>query len=135
MPTSLRLTFANPRGDASHIGEFNRLIFEGQALKDGAKKDIAIHRDHHWQLPNGRRYSRLECYIPCMVWFEAPAMKNSKQVGPFSTFSSVDGVSYGDHRILAFCDAQANDWYSFDFGQHWPCLIVVPFPAQDSAAA
>jgi len=123
----LRLTFANPRGDASHIGPYSRVIFEGSLLKDDDHHNVAIHRDHRWELPNGQRYSRLECYNPCVVSFEAPKGRNSKEIGPFSTFSLMDGVAYGDQRIVAFCDAQADDWYSLDFGQHWPCMIVVPF--------
>jgi hypothetical protein len=126
--SELKVTFANARGDAVHLGPFTRLIFDGPELKDGDWKVIARHEDHQWQLANGARYSRLECYSPCTIRFETPddVERKPKRVGPFSSVSSVDGVSYADHRILAFCDDQLRDWYSFDFGQHYGRMIVLP---------
>jgi hypothetical protein len=87
-----------------------------------------VQRDHQWEIAQGPRYSRLECYSPCRVRFEPrdPAQREPRNVGPFSTLSSVDGICYGDHRILAFCDDQLKDWYSFDFGQHYGRMVVVP---------
>ena len=52
------------------------------------------------------RAAHLECYSPCTIRFETR-----------------DDV---DHRILAFCDDQLQDWYSFDFGQHYGRMIVLP---------
>ena len=104
--SELNVTFANARGDAVHLGPFTRLIFDGPELKDGDWKLIARHNDHRWELENGTRYSRLECYSPCTIQFETR-----------------DDV---DHRILAFCDDQLQDWYSFDFGQHYGRMIVLP---------
>lgn len=124
----LKVTFANARGDATHLGPFNRLIFDGVDLKDEDTQLIAHHDDRRWQLVSGARYSRMECYIPCRLSFESPRVADmqTRKVGPFSTLSAIDGVIYGDHRILAFCDSQLRDWYSFDFGQHYRCLIAVP---------
>lgn len=111
-------------------GAFAKLIFHGETLQGADNQILARHRDHQWHCPDGSRYSRLECNSPCSVWFEDPedpATKYTRKAGPFSAFSSVDGVAYGDHRILAFCDSELNDWYSFDFGRHWRCMVVVPF--------
>lgn len=126
--TELKLTFANARGDAVHLGPFTRLIFDGPELKDGDWRLIARHTDHRWQLMDGARYSRLECYSPCTIRFETrdDVERQPRRIGPFSSVSSVDGVSYADHRILAFCDDQLQDWYSFDFGQHYGRMIVLP---------
>jgi hypothetical protein len=126
---TLNVTFANLRGDAAHVGPFPRLVFEGPQFKDRNNKTIAVHRDHRWQLINGTNYSRLECYSPCTVWFESPhdPSRKSRLAGPFSNLSFVDGTSYGDHRILAYCDEEHRDWYSFDFGQHYRCLVAVPY--------
>jgi hypothetical protein len=33
---------------------------------------------------------------------------------------------HANHRVLAFCDAQLHDWYSYDIGSHWKALIVEP---------
>jgi hypothetical protein len=124
----LQATFANARGDAAHLGPFNRLVFDGQKLKDGNQELIATHVGHMWELTTKARYSRFECYVPCTVWFETPSKsdRKSRKTGPFSALSAVGGVVYGDHRILAFCDIQLNDWYSFDFAQHYGCMVVVP---------
>lgn len=126
--STLKITFANARGDARHLGPFTRLLFDGPEIKDDTGRVVAVHRDHQWEIVEGPRYSRLECYSPCRVRFEPrdPAQREPRNVGPFSTLSSVDGVCYGDHRILAFCDDQLKDWYSFDFGQHYGRMVVVP---------
>jgi hypothetical protein len=55
---------------------------------------------------------------------------NSRRAGPFSTLSAVDGVLYGDNRIIAFWDSQLNDWYSFDFDQHSRRILVSPYRQQ-----
>ena len=122
----LRITFANARGDATHSGPYERLIFRGAALTDGADARIATHGNHQWELPNGVRYSRLECFFPCEAWFDGPGARETRRLGPYYEFSAVDGVLYADRRTLAFCDAQLNDWYSFDFSEHYERLIVVP---------
>jgi hypothetical protein len=131
---ALKVTFANARGDAVHRGPFTRLIFDGRELKDGDKQLLATHVAHTWELPNGARYSRFECYVPCSIWFETPtnADKKSRKAGPFSTLSALDGVMNADHRVLAFCDEELNDWYALDFGQHYQCMVVVPYEPPNS---
>ena len=128
-PADLKVTFANARGDAVHLGPFHRLLFDGADLKDGDRGVIANHRNHQWQLPEGPRYTRVECYSACSLWFHSAnaADGNSRRAGPFSTLSAVDGVIYGDQRIVAFCDSQLNDWYSFDFDQHYRRILVSPY--------
>jgi hypothetical protein len=85
-----------------------------------------------WQLPEGTRYTRVECHSACSLWFHSAnaADGNSRRAGPFSTLSAVDGVLYGDNRIIAFWDSQLNDWYSFDFDQHSRRILVSPYRQQ-----
>jgi hypothetical protein len=82
--------------------------------------------DHRWALRDGRHFSRMQCSSPVRVRFRSRAELESKKLGPFESFSSVDGVAYANHRELAFCDAQLHDWYSYDIGSHWKALIVEP---------
>jgi hypothetical protein len=130
--SDLKVTFANARGDAVHLGPFHRLLFDGANLKDGDRRVIANHRNHQWELAAGALYSRVECYLACSLWFHTlnPADGNSRRSGPYSTLSPVDGVLYADQRIIAFCDSQLNDWYSFDFGQHYRRILVSPYRPQ-----
>jgi hypothetical protein len=124
----LRITFSNARGVTAQLGPFQKLLFERQQLKDENGSIVATHVAHQWQLPDGSSYLRLECYFPCDIRFERPIGEDgvSRQVGPFSTLSSVNGVLYADHSLLAFCDSQMDDWYSFEFHQHYGCVIVEP---------
>src|SRR5689334_11972227 len=108
--SDIRITFANSRGDSKYVGPLLKLIFEGPELLDGGRNLIATHIAHQWCLPDGTRFSRLELYIPCAVWFEELDGNLSREVGPFQTgISAVDGVLYGDHRLIAFCDEQLKD--------------------------
>lgn len=121
------IEFANPNGEPVQMGPFSFLRFEGERLIGGPDgQRIAEHVEHRWTLADGSAYSRLQCSAPVRVRFQSTAEEPSKALGPFESFSSVDGVAYGNHRVLAFCDRQLGDWYSYDIGRHWKAMHVEP---------
>ena len=123
----LVLEFANPRGEAARIGPFSYLCFEGETLIGGPSGQvIAKHVGHHWELTQGGSFSRLECNSRVQVHFFATKHLQSKKLGPFESFSSIDGIAYADRRVIAVCDRQLQDWYSLDVGSHWKVVVVEP---------
>ena len=123
----LVVELANPHGEPVQLGPFRSLRFEGESLLAGpAGEVIAEHVDHRWARPDGSAYSRLRCSAPVQVHFHSVKDEPSKKLGPFESFSSVDGVAYANHRVLAFCDRDLQDWYSYDIGSHWKVMSVEP---------
>ena len=120
---SLFITFAKPRGDAFTVGPHPEFRFHGDRLMlspDGPV--VAEHENHTWQTKKGD-YSRLECEGRVDIQF-ARAKETSRVFGPYSMFSCVDGISYVENRIFAFCDESNRDWYSYELGDHWKVMVV-----------
>jgi hypothetical protein len=81
--------------------------------------------DHRWGLAQGGQFSRLECNSPVQVHFATKDLQ-SKKLGPFESFSAINGVAYADRRLIAACDPQHQAWYSLDVGRHWKAVVVEP---------
>jgi hypothetical protein len=122
----LALVLTNPRGEPLLSGPFTKLRFDGRQLFVEPGGLMAKHADHRWELTTGHRYSRLECDHRLEVCFESLDGTSSKTLGPFDSFAAVDGILYADYRIIAFCDEQNKDWYSYDLGSHWKAIVIRP---------
>ena len=122
----LTLVLTNPRGEPLALGPLTKLRFDGPQLFIEPGGLLAKHVDHQWELTTGRRYSRLEGVHRLEVCFESHNGNSSRTVGPFDSFSAVDGILYADFHIIAFCDEQNKDWYSYDLGSHWKAVVVRP---------
>ena len=72
---------------------------------------------------DGLSYFRLDCTSKVRVHFER-ASERSKQYGPYERFSAVNGLSYGDDRVIAFLDYKTEEWFYYDTGYHWPVMVV-----------
>jgi hypothetical protein len=51
-------------------------------------------------------------------------IRRSSKYGPFRRFSAVDGLGYGDDKVIAFMDQKTNEWLYYDTGYHWPFMVV-----------
>lgn len=123
----LLLDFANPHGEPVSLGPYSFLRFEGETLLGGPSGEVvAKHSDQRWVLARGGSFSRLECNTRVLVHFCAANHSQSRKLGPFDSFSSIDGVAYADRSLIAFCDRQLQDWYSLDIGSHWRAMVVEP---------
>jgi hypothetical protein len=130
-PAGLLIEFANPRGTAVQLGPVPHLRFEGEALIAGETGELlARHVDHRWVLAEGGSFSRLKCSSPVVVRFHSACEPGSKSFGPYESFSVVDGIAFANHHVVAFCDRQPQDWYSYDTGSHWEALVVEPAQPQ-----
>lgn len=48
--------------------------------------------------------------------------EHSTKYGPCRRFSAVDGLAYGDDKVIAFMDQKRNEWLYYDTGYHWPTM-------------
>lgn len=122
----------NPRGEPLTIGPVTKLRFDGSCLFIEPGGLLANHANHRWALIDGRTYSRLECIYRLEVCFESHHGSMSRTIGPFNSFSAVDGILYADFHVIAFCDEQNKDWYSYDLGSHWKAVVVRSPPLVDA---
>ena len=119
------ITFSNPRGADYVAGSCTRLRFAGQKLFASPKPEpVAVHVGHKWKTAQGE-FLRLDVGFRVLIHFER-GVTRSETVGPFEHLSSVDGVAYGDRLVMAFCDAQNDDWYSTQFQKHWDAMVATP---------
>jgi len=123
MPGKIR--FSSPAGNGPALGPFQKLRFEGEKLYAWPQRElVAEHVGHHW-VAQGKEFSRLDLFADeVLVAFEGDGGERSRELGPFSHFSCVNGVAYGDRRIVAFCDPDRGDWFSYDVGSRWSTMVV-----------
>lgn len=72
---------------------------------------------------DGFDYFRLDCTARVAVHFER-LRERSTSYGPFERLAAVNGLTYGDDRVLSFLDIKNNEWLYYDSGYHWPVLVV-----------
>ena len=88
----------------------------------------APYRNHQWDV-DGLSYFRLDCTARVTIHFER-ARERSSRYGPYARFSAVNGMSYGDDRVIAFLDHKVNEWRYYDTGYHWPVMVVTDAGAE-----
>lgn len=103
------------------------LTYEGMR-EQSAGPLRAPYRNHQWEV-DGLSYFRLDCTAAVNVWFERSGDRSSSY-GPYARFSMVNGLAYGDDRVIAFLDYKQNEWLYYDTGYHWPEMIVNHTPAK-----
>ncbi len=105
------------RGENEHeLGSFDELEFTRNYMREpGAREPIVSHVHHRWTVPGAEHsYTHLEIVGPLWVLSDA-----KQRLGPYLSFSVVNGTCYVDQRIFGFLDVQQDDWYITDLGEHW----------------
>jgi hypothetical protein len=120
---NLIFSYVHPTKSARSIGPFTsvRLSFDGMRDDVGGEV-LATYHKHQWGV-DGLDYFRLDCTTRVAVRFERSA-ERSRAYGPFERFSAVNGLAYGDDRVISFLDFKNNEWLYYDTGYHWPVLVV-----------
>jgi hypothetical protein len=36
----------------------------------------------------------------------------------------VNGLAYGDDRVIAYLDYKKDEWLYYDTGYHWPVMVI-----------
>lgn len=103
-----------------------RLYFAGHELREGRDgRLIASHIGHAWVL-GGEEYLRLDCEGRVKVLFADAQGAPRAEHGPYDHFSSVNGIIFADHLVLAHLDTKSDRWYVVGDGSEWPALLVEP---------
>ncbi|HEY6821178.1 MAG TPA: hypothetical protein VI321_04105 [Burkholderiales bacterium] len=97
------------------------LTHEGMSDKPGGGLR-AIYRQHQWEV-DGASYFRLDCTAKVNIYFER-GTERSTAYGPYTRFSMVNGLAYGDNQVIAFMDYKTNEWLYYDTGYRWPVMVV-----------
>ena len=110
------------------LGPFDSIWLNSEGMKSDAKGSMrAPYRKHQWEV-DGLSYFRLDCTAQVTVHFEDGAERSS-QYGPYKRFSAVNGLAYGDDKVIAVMDYKADKWFYYDSGYYWPVMIVTDIKA------
>ncbi len=118
--------FSRPYGEPTRKakGPFASLVLEPQAVREVADGPlIATHVGHEWHV-DGEKFWRLDVDVTVRLRFLDGA--TSKAYGPFSAFSAVNKVVFGEGHVFAFVDALAGHWYCHENGRYWPLMVIEP---------
>ena len=103
-----------------------RLHFHASELREGRDGPlIARHVGHAWVV-SGVEYLRLDCAGAVRITFSDEHGGSSAQYGPYGHFSSVNGIVFADHLVLAHLDTRSERWYVISDGGEWPMFSVDP---------
>jgi hypothetical protein len=120
---NLIFSYVHPSEAAITLGPFDTIWLSAAGLHTEAKGAVrAAYVKHQWVL-DGLAYFRLDCTAQVAVRFERGAERSSKY-GPYRRFSAVDGLAYGDDKVIAFMDQKSDEWLYYDTGYHWPTMVV-----------
>jgi len=105
------------------LGPFRRISLSFNGMRGDADDSLlAPYRNHQWHVEE-LDYFRLDCTSQVSVHFER-LRERSGRYGPFERFSAVNGLAYGDDRVIAFLDLKVDEWLYYDSGYHWPLMVV-----------
>jgi hypothetical protein len=93
----LTLVFRDSDPETVSKGPLPGFRIDGEQVTDGHGRLLARHAEHCWQV-DGRKFLRLDCADAVSVRFERGAAA-SERYGPFTHFSSTDGICYADHEV------------------------------------
>jgi hypothetical protein len=119
----LVFSYVHPSKPARTLGPYAVIWFDINGMRAEAGGEvIAPYREHQWCVDE-EKYFRLDCTARVHVHFTRSA-ERSQHYGEFQRFSAVNGLAYGDDRVIAFLDYKKNEWLYYDSGYHWPVMLV-----------
>lgn len=121
---NLIFSYVHPSKPPRTLGPFDSIFLStaGMRVEEGSGPARVPYRNHQWEV-DGLSYFRLDCTTRVTVRFQR-SKERSTQYGPYQRFSAVNGLAYGDDRVIAFLDYKVNEWLYYDSGHHWPIMVV-----------
>jgi hypothetical protein len=120
---NLIFSYVHPSRAPRSLGPFKRIRLSFDGMRgDTGDALLALYRKHQWDV-EGLDYFRLDCTSQVVIHFER-SQEHSSHYGPFERFSAVNGLAYGDDRVICFLDFKKNEWLYYDTGYHWPTMVV-----------
>jgi hypothetical protein len=126
----LVFSFVHPSQPPRTLGPLTSMCLTCEGMREESAGLLrAPYRNHQWEV-DGLSYFRLDCTAAVNVRFERTGDR-STSYGPYARFSMVNGLAYGDDKVIAFMDYKKNEWLYYDTGYHWPQMIVSDMEAKD----
>jgi hypothetical protein len=123
----LVFSYVHPTKPSCTLGPVRSIWLNIQGMRSEENGPIrAAYQEHQWRV-EGEQYFRLDCTAKVQIHFTADG-KSSAQYGPYQRFSAVNGLAYGDDRVIAFLDYKRDQWLFYDTGYHWTEMIVTEIP-------
>jgi hypothetical protein len=120
---NLIFSHVHPVKSQKAVGPFRRISLSSDGVRgDLSATLLASYVNHQWHV-EGLDYFRLDCTSQVSVHFER-SRENSHRYGPYERFSAVNGLAYGDDRVIAFLDSRIDEWLYYDSGYHWPMMVI-----------
>jgi hypothetical protein len=105
------------------LGSYGCVHLSSEGMREEKKNSlIAAYKHHQWAI-DGQQYFRVDCTDRVDIHFER-AQERSSRYGPFERFSTVNGLAYGDDKVVAILDIKVSEWLYYDSGHHWPVLVI-----------
>ena len=119
----LVFSYVHPTKPSHTLGPVHAIWLNVEGVRGGADGPVlAAYREHQWRV-DGDAYFRLDCTSNVRIHFIG-SEKSSPECGIFRRFSAVNGLAYGDDRVIAFLDYKRDQWLFYDSGYHWPTMVV-----------
>ena len=118
------LTFKKADGSSITLGPLQQFRLDGEKLRESLGGAVlAKHEGKAWNVA-GEHFLRLDYEGPLTIKFEDGRRgKASRTFGPFTHFSSVDGVTYANREV--FCHlTEKTLWHVRQDHTEWPTMIV-----------
>ena len=120
----LLVQFKKADGTAITLGPLVAIRLDGEELRETeAGPVLAKHHGHRWHVRQ-EEFLRLDCEGPLSLRFVEAAGAMTVPYGPFSHFSSVDGIGYADHHLFCQIDTLTKRWHLRQDHSEWTTLIV-----------
>lgn len=121
-----KLDFGDTAGQPGiHVGPSSSFLIEHDLLREGPEGAvIARHRDHHWEMEDGRKFFRLDVAGPVRLRFEKEG-RPPQHFGPFEHYSMADGIAYVDRRFFASFSEKSGLWHCVELQEDWDRFSVV----------
>jgi hypothetical protein len=119
----LVFSYVHPSKPSRTLGPFSCIWLNIDGMRgelDGLV--VAPYREHQWCVDD-ERFFRLDCTANVRVHFTRVG-ESSRRYGQFQRFSAVNGLAYGDGRVIAYLDYKKDEWLYYDTGYHWPMMVI-----------
>ena len=122
-PLRLVFSYVHPSKPSRTLGPLARIWLSVDGMRGEVDaRVVASYREHQWCVDE-EKYFRLDCTAKVRVDFTRLGDASSLH-GEFQRFSAVNGLAYGDDRVIAFLDYKKNEWLYYDTGYHWPVMVI-----------
>jgi hypothetical protein len=111
----LVFSYVHPSKPSRTLGPFARIWLNIDGMR--SERDglvVTPYREHQWCLDE-EKFFRLDCTAVVSLHF-VRAGDSSRRYGQFQRFSAVNGLAYGDDRVIAYLDYKKDEWLYYDTG-------------------